>query len=55
MTDVIRITHNTRGDITSFDAENSASVPEPGTLMLLGSGLLGIAGYSRVRFGRKKK
>ena len=28
--------------------------PEPGTLMLLGSGLLGFGAYFRARFGRKK-
>ena len=29
-------------------------IPEPSTLLLLGSGLLGLAGYSRARYGRKK-
>jgi len=30
-------------------------VPEPGTLLLLGSGLVGIAGYGKLRFRRRKK
>jgi hypothetical protein len=30
-------------------------IPEPGTLLLLGSGLIGIAGYGKLRLGRKKK
>lgn len=31
------------------------STPEPGTLILLGSGLAGLAGYGKLRFGRKRK
>ncbi|MDD5492055.1 MAG: PEP-CTERM sorting domain-containing protein, partial [bacterium] len=29
------------------------AVPEPGSLMLLGTGLLGLLGYGKARFGKK--
>jgi hypothetical protein len=35
--------------------KNIGPIPEPGTLMLLGSGLLGLAVYGKVRISRKKK
>jgi len=41
--------------LTEMKGDKFPLVPEPGTLLLLGSGLLGLAGYSRFRLHRKKK
>jgi hypothetical protein len=44
----------TSTEVYSGDVTNSPT-PEPGTLMLMGTGLAGIAGYARLKFKRKKK
>jgi hypothetical protein len=38
------------GAIKGYVAERVAPVPEPGTIMLLGSGLIGLAGWGRKKF-----
>ena len=40
-------------DITIHGAGATAPVPEPSTVLLMGVGLLGLAGYSRKRFAKK--
>ncbi len=41
--------------ITKMKADKFPLVPEPGTLILLGSGLVGVAGYTKLRLSRRKK
>jgi len=38
---------------TEWEEFNTAPIPEPATMLLLGSGLLGVVGYGRKKFFKK--
>lgn len=38
-----------------FGTDGAPLAPEPGTLLLVGSGLVGLAGYAKLRFRRKRE
>jgi hypothetical protein len=52
-----RVDNGTDEDFQDLVVEVStaAPIPEPGTLLLLGAGLVGLAGYGKLRLNRRKK
>ena len=55
--DLTGIAHNgnSKNVFAPYSHDADAVIPEPGTLILIGSGLIGIAGYSKFRLTCRKK
>jgi hypothetical protein len=47
LTQVVTMTHSAAGQSSSFNAGLGVVVPEPSTLFLIGTGLVGLAGFRR--------
>lgn len=53
LTEIVTIVHTAAGQVSSFDKEITALVPEPASMLLMGSGLLSLAAFYRRKTKRK--
>jgi len=53
LTEVVTIVHGAAGQVTSFDKLLTAMVPEPASMLLVGSGLIGLTAFYRRKTKRK--